>query len=259
MLQVFETEIIESSKLSSSTYIIKIRGNLSCEPGQFVMVSLPDEKSILPRPFSIFYTEDGNFSILFKVFGGSTKKLAESQKGTKVKVVGPCGTGFISAMKRYNITQTPSKILLIAGGLGIASLFSSLIHFSQKQKVLVFGGRTNQDIVVRDKLERIPNLDILVTTQDGSLGTKGVVTDVLYDSVSPSEFDVAFCCGPVPMIKALKEFWDKQTIKTHLLCSMEERMACGIGICFSCAIRTYRGYQLCCKYGPVFLHSELVL
>ncbi len=258
MLKVFETEIIESSELSPSTYIVKINGSISYEPGQFVMVSLLEQFSILPRPFSIFYAENGNFSILFKVFGGWTKKLAESPKNTKVRVVGPCGTGFISAMKRYKITHSPSKILFIAGGLGIASLFSSMIHFSKEQKVLIFGGRTQQDIIIRDRIESVPNLDVHITTQDGSLGTKGVVTDVLYN-IPLDDFDIALCCGPVPMIKALKEFWDRQAVKVPLLCSMEERMACGIGICFSCVVKTSDKYKLCCKYGPVFLHSELIL
>lgn len=254
----FESDIVGRKELGSSTYIIEIKGDFEFEPGQFAMISLPDDTtSILPRPFSIFDVGEGKFSVLFKIFGLWTKNFSQAPIGKKVNVLAPCGTGFISAMRRYNIKK-PDKVLGIAGGLGIASVIPPLAYF-KGEKALIFGGRSKEDIILKEKLKEL-GISFRVVTQDGSEGEKGLVTDPIKSgSINPDEFDVTFACGPTPMLHALISLWDEMKIRTPLLLAMEEKMGCGIGICFSCAIRTKEGIKLCCKYGPIFMHSEIVI
>lgn len=255
MAKLFEGKLIEKEEVSPLTFRFDIEGEFDFEPGQFVMIGPANSDIVLlSRPFSVFSKSDGYFSVLFKVFGGWTEKFSKSDVGEIMRILAPCGTGFITAMARYGI-DTPRKILFIAGGLGIASLYSA-IELMPGEKTLIFGGRTEKDIILKKELMNMVD-ELLTVTEDGSEGRKGFVTNCLFTDVSPDDFDVAITCGPVPMLKALKELWEKEHVRTPLLIAMEERMACGIGICFSCAVRTKKRVELCCKYGPVFLHSEL--
>jgi dihydroorotate dehydrogenase electron transfer subunit len=255
MVRVFESSVVKKEEVSPSTFLVEMEGNIDFEPGQFAMISLQDEISVIPKPFSIFYSKDGVFSVLFKVFGGWTARFSKVNIGEKVRVVAPCGTGFLTAMRRYEIPE-PKNILFIAGGLGIASLYPVIDFFGKSKSSLIFGGRSSQDIILKDKIsEKVKAL--YITTQDGSEGKKGVVIDALFE-ISPYDFDVVLSCGPYGMLKALWEFWNKSKINIPLLFAMEERMGCGLGLCFSCAIKTKDGPKLCCTYGPVFSHSELI-
>jgi dihydroorotate dehydrogenase electron transfer subunit len=255
MVRVFESSVVKKEEVSASTFLVEMKGDIDFEPGQFAMISLQDEISVIPKPFSIFYSKNGVFSVLFKVFGGWTARFSKVNIGEKVRVVAPCGTGFLTAMRRYEIPE-PKNILFIAGGLGIASLYPVIDFFGKSKSSLIFGGRSSQDIILKDKIsEKVKTL--YITTQDGSEGKKGTVIDALFE-ISPYDFDVVLSCGPYGMLKALWEFWTKNKINTPLLFAMEERMGCGLGLCFSCAIKTKDGPKLCCTYGPVFSHSELI-
>jgi len=256
MVKVFESSVVKKDEVASSTFLVEMEGEVDFEPGQFVMISLQNEISVIPKPFSIFYSKDGVFSVLFKVFGAWTDRFSKAGIGEKVRVYAPCGTGFLTAMKRYEISE-PKNILFIAGGLGIASLYPVIDFFGKSKSSLIFGGRSSQDIILKDIIsEKVKSLHI--TTQDGSEGKRGVVLDVLFKEVSPYDFDAVLSCGPHGMIKALWDFWNKNKIDVPLLFAMEERMGCGLGLCFSCAVKARHGPKLCCTYGPVFSHSEIV-
>jgi len=255
MLKMFEGKLIRKEEVSPNTFIFDIEGKVDFEPGQFVMLGPADSDIVLlSRPFSIFRNGEGYFSVLFKVFGGWTESFSKSQEGRIMRAIAPCGTGFLTAMRRYGISSH-RRILFIAGGLGIASLYSA-IETMEGEKTLIFGGRNSKDIILKESLSNTVE-KFFITTEDGSEGKKGFVTNILFSEVDPNDFDVALTCGPVPMLKALKDLWEKNNVRTPLLIAMEERMACGIGICFSCAVKTKKGVKLCCKYGPVYLHSEI--
>jgi dihydroorotate dehydrogenase electron transfer subunit len=256
MIRVFESSVVKNEEVAPSTFLVEMEGKVDFEPGQFVMISLQDEISVIPKPFSIFYSRDGVFSVLFKVFGGWTARFSKVKAGDKVRAVAPCGTGFLTAMKRHGISE-PNNILFIAGGLGVASLYPVIDFFGKSKSSLIFGGRSSYDIILKDEIsQKVKSL--YITTQDGSEGKKGVVLDVLFDEVSPYDFDIALSCGPYGMLKALWDFWIKNKINTPLFFAMEERMGCGLGLCFSCVIKTQCGPKLCCTYGPVFSHTEIV-
>jgi NAD(P)H-flavin reductase len=207
MVRVFESSVVKKEEVSTLTFLVEMEGNIDFEPGQFAMISLQDEISVIPKPFSIFYSKDGAFSVLFKVFGGWTARFSKVNIGEKVRVVAPCGTGFLNAMRRYEIPE-PKNILFIAGGLGIASLYPVIDFFGKSKSSLIFGGRSSQDIILKDKIsEKVKTL--YITTQDGSEGKKGTVIDALFE-ISPYDFDVVLSCGPYGMLKALWEFWKQE-------------------------------------------------
>ncbi|MCS7213424.1 MAG: FAD-binding oxidoreductase [Candidatus Calescibacterium sp.] len=252
---MIQTKIVEKKELAPQTFLFKFDLHLEYEPGQFVMISSPSIPWIIPKPFSILSNGDG-LSVLFKIYGLWTEKFSKLEVGDFVNVVGPCGVGFISSLARYGINSDFSKILFIAGGVGIASVFSLFGYFKNSKNTLVFGGRINKDIILLDEISKL-GVEIFVSTEDGSAGTKGRVTDVLHN-LNVDSFDIVFSCGPVPMMKAVSEFFKQKGINKPLIFALEERMACGIGICFSCAVKTKDGMKLCCKYGPAFSNEEIV-
>ncbi|GBD04072.1 Dihydroorotate dehydrogenase B (NAD(+)), electron transfer subunit [bacterium HR19] len=256
MTEIFESRVVRKIELAPQVFLFELERKINFEPGQFAMIGLIDEISVIPKPFSILYSKDESFAILFKVFGDWTARFSKISEKSRVRVFAPCGTGFISAIKRYKL-KNPQKILFIAGGLGIASLYPAIDFFSNGKNTLIFGGRTSQDIIIKDMLKN--KAEILITTEDGSEGKKGLVTNLIKtaEGVDPDDFDVAMTCGPTPMLKALVKFWKEKNIKAPLLLAMEEKMACGLGICFSCSIKTQNGPKLCCQYGPIFINKEL--
>lgn len=257
MVNIFESRVVRKIELAPQVFLFELEGKINFEPGQFAMIGLIDEISVIPKPFSILYSKDERFAILFKVFGDWTARFSKISENSRVRVFAPCGTGFISAIKRYKLKNS-DKILFIAGGLGIASLYPAIEFFSNRKNILIFGGKSSQDIIIKDMLKS--KVELLITTEDGSEGKKGFVTNLIKtaEGVDPDEFDVAMTCGPTPMLKALVKFWEEKNIKTPLLLAMEEKMACGLGICFSCSIKTQNGPKLCCQYGPIFINQELI-
>lgn len=253
-MNIFEAKIIDKKEVAPSTFVFNLDCKIGYEPGQFVMISSPSIPWIIPKPFSILsYDDQDGLSILFKVYGLWTEKFSALSVGSTVNLVGPCGSGFITSLKRYGFSGNFSRILFVAGGVGIASIFSLFKHFDGAEKVLVFGGRTEKDLVLLEKISSL-GVQVLVSTEDGSAGFKGRVTDVM-QKLDISDFDVILCCGPVPMMKAVSDF--AKILDKPLFLAMEERMACGIGICFSCAVKTKNGVKLCCRYGPVFSSDEI--
>lgn len=251
-MKIFQAKIINKKEIAPSTFIFNLDCNISYEPGQFVMLHSPSIPWVVPKPFSIL-SIDGRLSILFKVYGLWTEKFSNLDVGSSVNLVGPCGSGFITVLKRYGLTDNFSKILFVAGGVGLASVFPLFDYFDRSEKVLIFGGRTKNDLVLLDKISAL-GVHFFVSTEDGTAGVKGRVTDVMKE-LNISDFDVIFCCGPVPMMKAVSE--SVKGSNKPLFLAMEERMACGIGICFSCAVKTKNGVKLCCRYGPVFHSDEI--
>ncbi len=202
-------------------------------PGQFAMVWIPgiDE---MPMSYSYVGKKKG---ITFKVVGEGTRKLSLFKEGDYIFLRGPYGTHY---------TEEGENALFVAGGTGISSLapFIELSNF--KRKKLIIGAKTSTEIYF---LERLKNYldEILIFTEDGSLGKKGLVTDGL-----SSDIDIIYSCGPEKMVKKVLDFSAENRI--NLQASLERMMKCGIGICDSCSIN---GFRVCID-GPVFKKSDLL-
>jgi len=214
-------------------------------PGNFVMVK-PDDRDdpLLPRPFAILDTDKDIFDILIKVKGRGTKIISEKSVGDALFILGLSGKPFIPS----------ERGILIAGGIGIVSLI--FLSKFMKGGIAFIGAKTKDGIFGREILEK-RKFDTHILTEDGSLGEKGLVVDGLKKVLQRSMSAPIFGCGPLPMLKWLKAFSEKEDIKTYLF--LEERMACGMGVCKGCAVRTTSGYKLVCKDGPVFLAENVIL
>ena len=218
------------------------------QPGQFAHVRiLPLKDALLRRPFSIFQVEGDTFSILYKTVGKGTGALARLGPGEELSVIAPLGHGFTVPQRGG---ETP---LLVAGGYGMAAMY--LLAQRSPQKGIVFvGGRRRADILCEKEFAAL-GWEVRVTTEDGSHGEKGLVTQPLLAELKrhPAGRKL-FACGPTGMLKAVGKLADELQVPAEL--SMDEHMCCGVGVCLACVIPVKTGdgweYQRTCTEGPVF-------
>jgi dihydroorotate dehydrogenase electron transfer subunit len=218
------------------------------QPGQFAHVRiLPLKEALLRRPFSIFQVAGSALSILYKSIGKGTGVLSRMRPGEELSMIGPLGHGFTVPPPSGEIP------LLVAGGYGMAALY--LLAQRSPQKGIVFvGGRRRVDILCEDEFCAL-GWEVRVTTEDGSLGEKGLVTQSLLAELkrrTPGR--KLFACGPTPMLKAVGRLAAEFDLPAEL--SLDEHMGCGIGVCLACVVPIKAGdgweYQRTCTEGPVF-------
>ena len=231
------------------------------QPGQFVHLKVPAlEISALRRPFSIFNAEDGVLELLYKTVGRGTLAMNAIAVGDTVEVMGPLGHGFPTRV------ASGAAALLVGGGFGVAPLY----FLARKLVVgtsgsgtadvsLFVGGRTKNDLLCIDRFEQL-GVKVFAATNDGSAGTRGLVTDPLDDELvklreAGREFEL-FACGPDPMLKAVALRATGTGSKGWI--SMDRHMVCGVGACYACIQKTVRGNSRCCIEGPVFEAKDLV-
>lgn len=237
-------------------------------PGQFVMVKVRDSiDPLLRRPFGVFdmgrieseYPGGGYrdyLELLYKVVGKGTSILANLHHGDHLDILGPLGKGFS--------TDNPgSEKILVGGGVGLAPLYYLGKELAKGSPVRLFaGGRTRDDIICITEFERL-GIETYVSTDDGTLGEKGFVTEALEKHLhNNSQGKTMYACGPFPMLKAVSGIADHYGIPCQV--SLEAYMACGVGACLGCVIkgRNHRDespdYRCVCKEGPVFDHRDLL-
>ena len=230
---------------------------LLVQPGQFAHVRiLPLKDALLRRPFSIFQVAGDTFSILYKTVGEGTDVLSRMRAGEKVSVIAPLGHGF-------TVPPAGGEIpLLVAGGYGMAAMY--LLAQRSPQKGIVFvGGRRRVDILCEKEFAAL-GWEVRATTEDGSHGEKGLVTQPLLAEIRNSKFEIRNCklyaCGPTPMLKAVGKIAEDFNLPAEL--SMDEHMCCGVGTCLTCVIPVKAGdsweYQRTCTEGPVFDARQIV-
>ena len=218
------------------------------QPGQFAHVRVASMKdALLRRPFSIFQVAGDTFSILYKTIGKGTNALSQMRTGEEVSVIAPLGHGF-------TIPEPGEEIpLLVAGGYGMAAMY--LLAQRSPQKGIVFvGGRKRVDILCEKEFAAL-DWDVRVTTEDGSHGEKGLVTQPLLAELKRTVAQrKLFACGPTGMLKAVGKIAEDFNVPAEL--SMDEHMCCGVGVCLTCVIPVKAGdgweFQRTCTEGPVF-------
>jgi dihydroorotate dehydrogenase electron transfer subunit len=228
----------------------------SAKVGQFLMLKAQQQDFIvdplLRRPFGICDIEGNKFKILYTIIGKGTQLITHIKPKTIIDFSEPLGNTF-------KLVEN-SKIALVAGGVGIAPLLLLAKELKNKNNniVLYYGGRTTDDIVLIDELAEIAD-KLIITTDDGSVGIKGLVTEPFEKNIS--DFDIIYACGPKKMLKVVSELSVKNKVKVEV--SMDERMACGIGACLGCIIyikdeNNQIVQKRCCVEGPVFDGSKVV-
>lgn len=225
-------------------------------PGQFVHVRIPRlETSVLRRPFSVYRAEGDTLSILYKSVGAGTRALAGIREGDRISVMGPLGNGFPEPV-------AGSLPVLVAGGYGVAPLFL-LAARCPRRGIVFIGGAAARDILCEQDFREI-GWEVRISTEDGSLGGRGLVTGSLDEWLAgrpgarAPEF---FSCGPDGLLKAVGERAIAGRWKAWL--SLDKHMGCGAGACLAC-VQKIRGadgqiaWKRVCKDGPVFEAREIV-
>jgi dihydroorotate dehydrogenase electron transfer subunit len=241
--------VLSQKELYEDTYLMW----LSCppvakgaSPGRFLMVHCGEAYDpILPRPMSFhrFRQTAGErqFAILYDVRGRGTALLSGRKSGDELPVFGPLGRG-------YSIGPQAQNLLLVAGGLGIAALIAladgALV--SGKSVTLLQGARAAGKLYPPELLP--PEVEALSATDDGSTGHHGYVTELIPRHISWA--DQIFACGPTPMFAGMAKVLREARSRKPVQALLEERMGCGTGICYGCAVFTRRGVRLVCKDGP---------
>ncbi|MEA3436784.1 MAG: dihydroorotate dehydrogenase electron transfer subunit [Thermodesulfobacteriota bacterium] len=226
------------------------------KPGQFVMLRLCGGiEPLLRRPFSIHRLISGNgqfqgIEILYKVVGKFTQKLSVLKKNESIDILGPLGSGF-------SIPKNIKRIFMIAGGMGVApivflasQLKNNEVNISQCRMFL--GGRSKDDILCLDDFDKL-KMAVQLTTDDGSAGSKCLVTHPLEIALAERRPDVLYACGPQEMLKSVVVLAQQFAVKCQV--SVETMMACGMGACLGCAVEPGEAsgkYLHACLDGPVF-------
>lgn len=226
-------------------------------PGQFINVLVNGAyEPFLRKPFSICNATNNSLTIIYKVIGKGTKAMTVKKKGDRLDFIGPLGVSYLDFYSGPAAQR--SKLFLIGGGTGAASVFYLAKYFRSKKIKFTFiqGARCKAQMVAASEFKK---LGCLFATDDGTLGKKGFVSDLLKDRLEDNS--IIFACGPKPMFRAIKAAADeKKNIK--VFASFEEYMGCGIGACLSCAIeiKTAGGseYKRVCKDGTVFDLEDVV-
>ena len=218
-------------------------------PGQFVTVQCGQELT-LRRPLSIHQVANsGELHLLFSIVGKGTSWLSHRQEGETLDLLGPLGNGF-------SIEPASRKLILVAGGIGIAPLtFLAQQALSEGKAVtLLLGARTAAGLYPQRLLPG--GTQTIFATEDGSSGTKGLITDILPDFVDWA--DQIYACGPLAMYQTIATQRQQRHAKKPVQVSLEVRMGCGLGACYGCSIRTKRGMKQVCRDGPVFDLDDII-
>ena len=236
-----DAKVLSNIQLTEDIYKMRLEGAFNALPGQFVNVKINDNKLLLRRPISVYESTDEYLEIIYRVVGEGTKALSENKAGDVLNILGPVGSGFP--------LNKGKNVLIVGGGIGVPPLnYLARLLQNDNNITFVLGFRNKDQVILEEELSKYGK--VYVTTDDGSYGYKGNVLQLI-DEYN-LEFDVVYACGPSRML----EFLDKKYQgKKEGYISFEERMACGVGICYGCACRPKKlekGMLRVCKEGPVF-------
>ena len=238
-MDYFDSTVISNRPLTEDIFVLVVdRKGASAAAGQFYMLKCWDKELTLMRPISIFKAENDTLHFMYRIIGQGTQKLSELKTGDKISLLGALGTG-------YPIHEMHGHVALLGGGLGIPPLCQTAKELHEHDvKVDVYLGY--RDILFAAEEFKPYCQEIHISTEKGTEGYHGFITDLL----KPEKYDAVFTCGPEIMMRKVATLCEAQ--HTPCWCSMEHRMACGIGACLGCSIKTTEGMKRVCKDGPVF-------
>lgn len=243
--------VYKQQQIAPGIYDMWINTTLASQakPGQFISVYTQDKSALLPRPISICETDITNsrLRIVYRVAGKGTAEFSRYKTGHRVDILGTLGNGF-------PLEKAEGKrLFLMGGGIGIPPMLVVAKAVKNTTSVDVIVGYRDKELFLAEDLQKYAAVH--VATEDGSVGTKGNVMNVIEDE--KLEADIIFACGPMPMLRAIKQYAAKKGIEAYL--SLEERMACGVGACLGCVVKTkevdhhsHVNNARICTDGPVY-------
>ena len=236
-------DIVSNKKIARDIYEMVLYGDTSdlVNPGQFINIKL--DGLFLRRPISVCDYDDKTITIIYKVVGEGTEKMSKMDGG-KLDVLTGLGNGF-------DIEKSGDKPLLIGGGVGVPPMFNLCRKLIEKGKdvTVIMGFMSKEDVFYKNEFEKL-GAKVYVTTNDGTEGIKGFVTDAMKEM---DDYTYFYTCGPEPMLKGVYD-----TSKTSGELSFEARMGCGFGACMGCSCETKYGNKRICKDGPVLVKEEII-
>ncbi|MCQ2505641.1 MAG: dihydroorotate dehydrogenase electron transfer subunit [Lachnospiraceae bacterium] len=275
MAKEFKTLVYRNEEIAKDIFDLKLSvpEDFNSVAGQFVMIGVNDSSKLLKRPISICECKDGILRLVFRIAGEGTKKLSLLKAGDEVTVLGPVGNG-------YPFKEGEDrKVLLLGGGIGIPPILGAEKALKNSAKVTSILGYRDEMVFLNADFEResfltsdscgvsVEEYASLSALERKNVQIKGNAVSVakaleLANLLDFSEYDIICACGPMPMLRAVKQLAAEKGIKAYI--SLEERMACGIGACLGCVCKTVKkdahtnvNNARVCKEGPVFLAEDV--
>ncbi len=233
----------QNQLIAKNTMKMVLQGDTSAitKAGQFVNIKI--EGLFLRRPISVCDVQEDMLTIIYKVVGEGTEIMSEMKKGQQLDLLTGLGNG-------YNTGKSGERPLLIGGGVGVPPMYNLAkgLKDEGKEVQVILGFNTLEEVFYKEEFERL-GVELHIATADGSVGTKGFVTDIMKNL----KYTYFYTCGPLPMFKAIEAI-----AKTSGQFSFEERMGCGFGACMGCSCKTKYGNKRICKDGPVLEREEII-
>ena len=254
MKEKVTAKVISQQEIAANIFDMWIETGLAKEahPGQFIGVFPKDKSTILPRPISICEVNEEKTAlrIVYRIAGQGTKEFSSFVAGDQVDILGILGNGFpLEAGKG-------KKVFLMGGGIGVPPILQLAKELEADKQVVV--GYRDSNLFLKEDLDKYAA--VYVATEDGSVGTKGNVMNAIEENALDAE--VIYACGPMPMLRAIKRYAEGKGIKAYI--SLEEHMACGVGACLGCVVKTkevdhhsHVHNARICTDGPVFDAEEV--
>lgn len=241
-MQEVQFTIKSNMLIASQVWRMELQGDTSAitKPGQFVNIKL--DGNFLRRPISVCDVDADTLTLVYKAVGAGTCQMSRMACGESLNLLTGLGNG-------YDYAAAGESPLLVGGGVGVPPLFNlaRMLRHEGKRVQVALGFNSANDAILVDEFRAL-GCEVAIATIDGSMGTKGFVTNIL-----PEHYSFFYACGPLPMLKALSK-----AVSTDGQMSLEERMGCGFGICVGCTQKTTNGFKRVCKEGPVFDKNEII-
>lgn len=261
MPKMMLAKLVKKEQLKSDIFKFSVEAPeivKDAKQGHFIEIRVTDNvEPFLRRPISIYNIEKekGILEFIFQVKGKGTEILSKKTEGGLIDIVGPLGYGTF----KYDNYQ---NIAVIGGGIGVFPLYELSKNAKNDGKnVNIYLGFRNKDFVVLENEFKSVSDKLVITTDDGTYAEKGFAIDFLKQDVEMGKIDCIYACGPLPMLKAVRNYAIEKNIPCQI--SLEEKMACGMGVCLGCAVKTAKSsqdnpeYWHVCKAGPVFEAKEV--
>ena len=247
-------KVVSNEKLCPKFYLLRIDAKpilKEIKAGQFIHIRVNDSyEPFFRRPFSV-YRANKYVDIFYEAIGPGTKEMVKMKRGDDIDVLGPVG-------KRFSLPPRGTKqVVMIAGSIGIAPflILSDELKNKNYELILLYGGRTKGHVYnMKDFKDN--GCKVFIATDDGSVGTKGLISKLFNKIHLDPKTTFLYTCGPHAMMKSVQQFVRKHKLKGEAAC--EELMACALGACLGCSIKTIRGYKTVCYDGPVFDLDEVI-